>query len=473
MSQPLAPDDGPRSVHAQRLLEFLHGIGQESPDVPLHRARWALLDALGCALLGAQQPWSRIVAEEARADGSRGPCSILGQAGTVAPSQAALCNGTAMHGFELDDLLSAALIHPGAVVVPAALAAAEAVDASGEQLLRAIVAGYEATERISLALGSDPSQRGFHKTSVVGPVAGAIAAAVAMKLDFQQLQWAAGLACSCASGVKNFAAGGGAGMVKRLHAGHAAESGVRMALLARRGFTAPLGAIDGKLGLLDAFSGATARPQLLDAALGARWAMEDLWVKVYPICGWIQGVVQLLLAMRAQQAIAPDAIEQIVVATSSFAVKNNGNIDVQDTMDAQYSIPYCVAVALTGDPMDPQEYGSACIRDPRRLAIARKVSLQADAHADRVYPGQFACQVTVRTRDGRVIETRTSDAHGTPGDPCTPQEIVEKFSRLAALSGLPVRAPAVISSVERLAISHSTRDLATSLRPDSLSLSKP
>jgi 2-methylcitrate dehydratase PrpD len=450
------------SGHAGRLLEFLHGLKSATTSESIEKARWCLLDSLGCGLLGATQPWGRIISDEVLSDGSNGASSILGRADRVAPSEAALCNGTAMHGFELDDLLAAAIIHPGAVIVPAALAAAEAVDASGLQLLRGIVAGYEAVERISLALGTGPSERGFHKTSVVGPVAGAIAAGVAMRLELQQLQWAVGLACSCASGVKNFAAGGG-GMVKRLHAGRAAEAGVRTAMLARRGFTAPVAAIDGRFGLLDAFSGTAARPELLDDNLGKRWALDDVWVKVYPICGWIQGVVQLLLAMRAQQALDSRAVEKIVVATSSHAVKHNGNARPEDTMDAQYSIPYCAAVALTGDPMDPDEYALERIHDPRRQAIASRVELRPDPSADAVYPKQFACNVTVRFNDGRTMEASTFDAHGTPRDPCTPQERLQKFSRLAELSKLGVDTKRVFSCLDRLTSDASARDLAASL----------
>jgi 2-methylcitrate dehydratase PrpD len=451
------------AAHAARMLGYLHQQGTENDSV-LENARRCLLDSLGCGLMGAKQPWGHIVAEEALSDGSQGQCSILGQTGTVAPSQAALCNGTAMHGFELDDLLPAALIHPGAVIVPAAFAAAEAIDASGLQLLRGIAMGYEATSRISRALGTNPSNLGFHKTSVVGPVSGAIAASVAMGLDFKQLQWAVGLACSCASGIKSFAAGGG-GMVKRLHAGRAAEAGVRMAMLARRGFTAPLNAIDGKFGLLDVFGGSTAQPELLDEGLGANWAVDDVWVKVYPICGWIQGVVQLLLAMRAQEKFDPASVARITVATSSFAVKYNGNTSPQDTMDAQYSIPYCVAVALTGDPMDPDEYAPERLGDRQRQAIIHKVELKPDPSADSVYPKQFACKVTLEFVDGRTKTAQTFDAHGTPGDPCSPQELVEKFSRLTELSMLDIDAGEVVSRVNRLASGLSVRELAASLRP--------
>ncbi len=395
---------------------------------------------------------------EVLSDGSHGACTILGRSEKVAPSQAALCNGTAMHGFELDDLLAEAVIHPGAVIVPAVLAAAEAVNASGVHVLRAIVAGYEATSRISMALGMDPSQRGFHKTSVVGPVAGAIAAGVTMRLPLDQILSAAGLACSCASGVKNFAAGSG-GMVKRMHAGRAAEAAVRMAMLARRGFTAPPAAIDGQFGLLDAFSANAAKPQLLDAEWGAKWAVDDVWVKVYPICGWIQGVVQLLLAIRQQRGIEANEVDKVIVATSAFAVKYNGNTQVGDTMDAQYSIPYCVAVALIADPNNPEEFSLQAIDDPIRAAIASRVELQVDPVADEVYPKQFACRVELHLTNGEVLRGATRDAHGTPGDPCSVEEQIAKFTRLAKLSGLPIAPQQVVECVRGLESAKSVHEL--------------
>src|SRR5688572_23377866 len=135
---------------ALRLIEFWQSPqGQAIPALTRDRAKLCLIDALGCGLFGARQPSGRIMSTVALADRSRGECTLLGSSATIAAPQAALCNGTAMHGFELDDLLPKALIHPGTVIVPAALAAAEASDASGEALLRGIVAGYEVMSRLS------------------------------------------------------------------------------------------------------------------------------------------------------------------------------------------------------------------------------------------------------------------------------------------------------------------------------------
>ncbi len=136
-------------------------------------------------------------------------------------------------------------------------------------MLLGVIAGYEFANRLGLAMGVTPSQRGWHKTAVVGPVGAAVGVAKLMKLSVEQMQCAVGLACATASGTKAFAAGEGGGMEKRMHAGRAAEAGVRMAQLAARGFTAPPGAIEGKFGLLDVMAGTAAKPELLTEGLGA------------------------------------------------------------------------------------------------------------------------------------------------------------------------------------------------------------
>ncbi|MGH8663992.1 MAG: MmgE/PrpD family protein, partial [Burkholderiales bacterium] len=133
-------------MHARRLLEFAHELAQRPlPPAAAAQAKRCLLDNLGCGLFGASQPWSRIMREEIAADAASGECTVFGGERTTAAVAAALANGTAIHGFELDDLVPAAIVHPGTVIVPAVLATAEAARASGERMLAAIVAGYEAT----------------------------------------------------------------------------------------------------------------------------------------------------------------------------------------------------------------------------------------------------------------------------------------------------------------------------------------
>lgn len=457
---------GSAKSHAQELLAFANGLSlEEVPDDVTARAKACLLDALGCGLFGSGQDWSRILADEMSIDGSTGHSTVIGRQNLLSAPAAALCNGTAIHGFELDDLIAESITHPAACVIPSAIAAAESLEASGAQLLEAIVAGYEVMHRLGVALGVEPSKRGFHATSLVAPVACAVAAGKVLNLSFDQLLSAVGLACSAASGIKSFAAGHGGGMVKRLHLGRSAEAGVRMAQLAARGFLGPPFGIDSRFGLLDVFGGAGAQPDRLSRDIGRAWAMRDVWFKVYPICGWIQSVVQLLVEARGPAPLLPQDVKSIQVGVSRYAAQNNGEPAPVDTMGAQYSIPYCVAVALTGDPRDPANFHPDALKKPATRELARKVEIVVDPAVEAVYPAQFGASVKLTLTNGSVCERMVLDCHGTPADPCSSREHLDKF-RLLAGARLPASAVADLARlVDMVATLPSVRALTIPLRP--------
>jgi 2-methylcitrate dehydratase PrpD len=430
----------PSKSHGQDLLAFAHGLTlRDLPADVVDNARTCLLDALGCGIFGSSQVWSRILADEMLEEGASGHSTVIGRQKQLSAPAAALCNGTAIHGFELDDLIAESITHPAACVIPAAIAAAEAVDASGAQLLEAIVAGYEVMHRVGLALGVEPARKGFHTTSLVGPIACAVAASKVMSLSPDQLLSAAGLACSSASGIKSFAAGHGGGMVKRLHLGRSAEAGVRMAQLASRGFLGPPFALDSRFGLLEVFGGAGAQADKMTRHLGQTWAMRDVWFKVYPICGWIQSVVQLVVELRGAKPLAANAVRAVEVGVSRYAAQNNGEPAPVDTMGAQYSIPYCVAAALTGDPRDPARFQPDAVNDPATRQLAGKVAIVINPDVEAVYPAKFGASVKLTLANGEVSERTVLECKGTPSDPCSTQEQLDKF-RLLAGTRMPVAA---------------------------------
>lgn len=448
----------------RRLIDFLHGLEFDRlPHSVVHAAQNRVLDTLGCALFGSPEPWSRIMVAEMLAEGSKGASTIVGEREPVAAAAAALCNGTAAHGFELDDHLDEAIVHPGAIIVSASLAAAEGVDASGARLLLGVVAGYEFANRLGLAMGPAPSQHGWHKTSVVGPVAAAVAVAKVMNLSADQMQCAAGLACATASGTKAFAAGEGGGMEKRMHAGRAAEAGVRMAQLAARGFTAPPGAVEGRFGLLDVMAREKATPDRLCADLGNTWAVEHVYIKLYPCCAWIQAAAQQLVTLRGPRPLSAAEVKRIRVGVSAYARAQNANPQPKDTMGAQFSIPYCAALALIGDPADPTAYSEAAIAAAARHGLAQRVEIFVDAEMEAAYPRHYGARVEIELASGECKTAARRDPHGMPADPCTQQELEQKFLQLASRVKSAGAAARILAQVHRLDRAPGVRDLTALL----------
>lgn len=449
--------------HAHDLIDLVRQISVETlPPAVVEQAKICLLEALGCGVFGASQPWSRILADEMIAEGTQGFSTVIGRGRLAAPA-AALCNGTAIHGYELDDLIAESVVHPGAAVIPAALAAAEAVEASGARLLEAIIAGYEVTHRIGLALGAEPSRRGFHVASLSAPAGCAVAAGIVMGLTRDELLSAIGLSCSAAGGVKSFAIGKGGGMVKRLHLGRAAEAGVRAAQLAWRGFLGPPFAIDSRFGLVEVFGGSSADAARLSEGLGSQWAISKTWFKVYPICGWIQSTVQLLSEMRGPQPLTSADIAHVRVGVSKYAAQNNSEPAPIDTMGAQYSIPYCAALSLMGDPRDPDMFSAAVVNRADIRELAARIEIVVDPRIDAVYPSQYGACVSLALADGRTFEGTVLDCHGTPVDPCTQAESREKFKLLTRGRLSEAQAETLTERVRTLADLASVRTLMETL----------
>jgi 2-methylcitrate dehydratase PrpD len=397
---------------------------------------------VGCGLYGAIQPWGRILREQVLAEGSRGKATLFGESVTVAPSRAALANGTSAHGFELDDIIQGALVHPGAPVISAALAVAEHNGASGERLLLGIVAGYEVIARLGLALGAEHNTNGYHTTGVAGPIAATVACGIVLNQPVETILSAIGIACSSAGGIKAFTQGTG-GMVKRMHAGRAAETGVLAMELAQRGFTGPMAGIDGHFGLLEVIGGKDTDVAALTRDLGKDYAIAKVWVKAYPCCGLIHSVSHAIEAIRKETALTPADVKKIVVHTSRRAVEHNGDPNPQETMAAQYSIPYCAGAAVVRNPRDPAAFDADGLRDPEIRRIAALTQLRIDEKMDALYPAHFAARVEVLLSGERTAERTVIDPHGTASDACDAAEIEAKFRLLAK----PVTAAPLIDQV--------------------------
>jgi 2-methylcitrate dehydratase PrpD len=240
---------------ARTLAGFAHELSYEQiPAAARERARQCIIDTTGAALFGSRLSWSKIVAGHARNCGGNGSSRVIGTDLKVAPPAAALANGVCSHAFELDGLRKpSAGVHPGAILLPAALAAAEHQGASGKEVLTAFIAGAEVMFRIGLAAKQSTESLGFHAPGVNGPFGSAIVAGKLLGLNAEQLTQALGIAGSLGGGLLAFAKAGNGAMVKRLHMGRAAEAGVVAALLARDGYEGPDSVLEGQYGYLESY----------------------------------------------------------------------------------------------------------------------------------------------------------------------------------------------------------------------------
>ena len=430
------------ATHSGELFDFVADFGRKNLSSKLATAASGrLMDTLGCMLYGGGQEWTQILLKNAGA--ASGKATAFG--GKPLPAEsAALCNGTAAHGFELDDLLTEALAHPGAVVVPAVLAVAEEEGVDGATLLKAIVAGYEVMGRLGRALGPEASGRGWHLTGVAGPASAAVAVGVLLGFDAGRIANAVGIACASAGGNKSFTGSGG--MVKRLHAGLAARAGVLAARLAASGFTGPAAALDGQFGLLDVIAGTHKRPERLDAALGENFEVLHTTVKIYPCCAVLQSTLQAVLRLRKEHGLRSDNFEVLKVGASARAVTQNNERNPADIMAAQYSLPFCAALALQADPEDPRQFSKQALTDPKIRALMQKVSMHVDDKMNAAYPQSMGAHVSVVV-DNKQLDAEIIDAHGTARAPCSDAELEAKFRRLA---GLAIGEPAAANVLQAI-----------------------
>jgi len=425
-----------------RLAEYAAAL--RYPDLPaevVQQAKECIIDTVAAGICGSALPWSRIVVEYAERTGPGGNCRILGQTGpAVQAPAAALANGALAHAFELDSLTRpGAGAHPGATVLPPALAIAQERGADGRSLIAAFVAGNEVMIRIGRATGHTNEARGFHAPGTTGPFGGAIAAGHLLGLNSGAMTNALGIAGSLCGGLLEFARGDG-GMVKRLHLGRASEAGVLAASLAAGGFAGPRTVLEGEFGFLRVFCTKWDTAELT-RGLGEDYVVSTTVLKRYPCHATAHAAVRAVRELQAENGFTGAEVEATTVTGTPRMVERHNILEPADQMLAQYSIPFSVALALCREARDPESWDEAALADPQIRALCRLVKLMPDPGGEH---GGMASTVSIALADGRRLERRSESGMLEPG------ELADKFQRLtrAALGARP--ATALYERLQRL-----------------------
>jgi 2-methylcitrate dehydratase PrpD len=407
-------------------------LRQLPPEI-VTRARFLVLDLVGNIVRArhdAESTASFLAATRAMGL-ANGNCGVFGDAARYTPAGAAFLNGALAHSLDFDDTHAPGSLHPGAPVIPAALAAGEMVGASGADVLAAIIAGYEVTCRTALALpAGEHYDRGFHPTATCGAFGAAAAAARVFGLNADGVAGALGTVLSQCAGSLQFLANGA--WTKRFQVGWAANNGLMAATLVREGFKGASDALEGSHGFLRAYA-PNPKPERVVQDLGTVFELMNTAVKPYPSCRYGHAGIDAALALRAEHALRPEEIETITLGLPRSGMLLIGEpaakkANPQNVVDGQFSGPFVVSCALATGAMGWDSYGQ--LQDPTIRSLLPKVRCEVDPEIEAEFPANMSGKLTIHAR-GQTFSRKVVVPKGEPGNFLSEPELRAKFAGLA------------------------------------------
>ena len=423
----------------QQLSQFAAAVTYESlPPAVIASVKDRVLDTIGLCLAATPLETSAMAVKLAQSWGTNPEATTIGFPHQLPAVSAAFVNGVLAHSLDFDDTHLPSVLHPSASIIPAALAAGEATNASGQEMIAAAAAGYEVCVRTGMAaydreLGNSIFfERGWHATSICGTLAAAVVAAKLYGLEADEIGHALGIAASMGSGIIEANRAGGS--VKKMHCGWAAHAGLIAAQSARAGFTGPPSAFEGRFGFYQAFCEGRFFPAEITQGLGSEWCIPNIFYKPYPANHFTHAGIDAALKIRQRIAIEDIAAIELGVASPTLrtiAEPREQKIRPQSGYHAQFSGPFTVATALLGGGglgVWLDDFTDAHVRDPRYLDLAAKVQVVANAECDAIFPNQFPAVLQVRTHSGAMLEEKVLANRGGPDNPLSADELQLKFS---------------------------------------------
>ncbi|MBU3598737.1 MmgE/PrpD family protein [Polynucleobacter bastaniensis] len=360
-----------------------------------------------------------------------GSAEILISRKSSSPFLATLANAAASHIAEQDDVHNGSVFHPGTVVFPAALATAQTIGASGEDLLVAAVAGYEVGIRVGEFLGRS-HYKTFHTTGTAGTLAAAAAVGHLLKLNPTQMLHAFGSAGTQSAGLWEFLRD--AADSKQLHTAHAASTGLMSAYLAQSGFTGAEHILEGKQGLAAGMS-SDADPSKLIDRLGSRWTIAETSFKYHASCRHTHPAADALLQVMLEHHLKPSDIAKVETLVHQGAIDVLGPVTDPTTVhQSKFSMGTVLALIAHYQFAGLQEFDQH-FHDQAICAFRDRVTMILDPEVDGAYPQRWIGKVKVYLNSGEVLEGRVDEPKGDPGNTLSRAEITDKAMRLAAFSG--------------------------------------
>ncbi len=428
---------------SQKLSDYVAGFSYDAiPPAVRERAKYLMLDAIGIAYASTHYAFAHHILSGIRSIAGSGTSGLIGMSDKLPLRDAVLMNGALVHGLDYDDTHVGAIVHPTASALPCAMGVAEAIDASGRDLLAAYILGVETVVRVCGAAKGGFHHFGFHPTGITAHFSCALQAGWLYGLNARQLTMAQGFVGSTAAASQEFLEEGA--WNKRLHPGWAGVAGITAAHLARNGYVGPSKTYEGRFGLyqshLQTLKDDVDYADVTDG-LGTRWETSEVAIKPYPICHLIHACADAALVLREKHKLKPEDIESVQALIPEptihiIAQPEASKIKPANDYDAKFSVQFVTAACLVLGRFGLAELEQDTLSNATILDLASRVSYAADP--DTTYPKYFSGGVVIKLRNGKTLRHHEPINRGTGERALTGDEISAKYRDNAAMA-LPAR----------------------------------
>ncbi len=446
--------DDKQEFIAEILSKFVAGCRYEDiPERTVELSKIFILDTLGCIIGASQEPQSKILSGVLKNEGGNKESTAVLQGFRTSSLNAALLNGMMGHIYDYDDVHCLGGTHTSVAVLPAVLALGEKLRISGKDLLKGYIVGTEVAIRVGEAFLGKSFFQGFQATGVCGVFGAAAGCAAILKQKSRQVTYALGLAGSFSSGVMEGVAEGS--WQKPLQPGHAAMSGLLCANLSSMDFLGARTIFDGNDGIVRAFSYKNEYDlSRITKELSSKWEINNTSIKKNASCRFGAPSVDCALDLY-EKGVRSSNVESIVARVASIAIDKltkptERKMKPVTAIDAQFSLPYMIAVSICRNRAGKKEFWGKVLEDPEILTLMKKITWEVNEEANRQYPKAYIAELEARLLDGTRVKAYADHPKGDPENPMTMSEVENKFRDLT---------DGILSAKKQEGIIHATMNL--------------
>jgi 2-methylcitrate dehydratase PrpD len=433
----------------QRLAEFI--IETDFEDLPIEVVRGvknAILDSLGCGIAGFALEAGSIepVLRTVKALEGKKESTVIVDGFKTNFLHSALANGSFIHALDFDDTHQAALTHTSSVMVPAALALGEKLQASGKSIILAIALGYEAATKVGQSVM--PSLvRYWHSTALNGTIGAAALGGKLLNLDSEKMNLTFGIASDIASGTLACVEFGD--ITKSLHAGMAAMKGLLAAYLVKEGATGPRDIFEFSKGYCNIYADVPKLDKITEN-IGNPFQITFNGVKGFPSILASHTSILAIIHIMSHANLKVEDIKEIFIKTYHLVESSFCNYNPRTLLAARLSVPFCVALAAMDGEVTINNFTEERINDPKIRALMSKITVKGDPKLDALYPEKFPAYVEITTKDGKKYSETEYYPKGSHKNPLTEEQFKRKFFSLATISLPEDQAILIADAIARL-----------------------